>query len=234
MINWAEDLNTSGSMYYDEYRLWGRRLQANGSIVPGTSPFEITVTDPTQPYNRLTAEPGGGLYLAGWQWEAQRILADGDLSGSEIPITDGGGPFACGSAIQEYQNCWGGPRLVSGGASPNDLLIAWAEESGGLFSVRGLPVGPVPLEGIAIAAVISSGLLSPARRTCERALSQPVCAQSECGDPINTVTGGFDYSWRPHPTIAGPLVFQRSYSSLCAACTSSSSASAGPTTTTPA
>jgi len=220
-INWAEDLNTSGTDGYDQYRIWGRRLQSDGSIVPSTSAFEITVTDPTQPNNRLAADLGGGFFLVGWQWEAQRISVDGSLIGDEIQIAAMPGPISCSPIqLQEHTNCWQGPRLISGGASPTDLLIAWTEESGGLYTVRGLTVGPVPLEGIADAAVLSrtapkSGIADPRADS----LSTYACAQGGCGDPINTVTGGFDYSVSDIsiPTSAGPLVFQRSYSSLATA-----------------
>ncbi len=39
--------------------------------------------------------------------------------------------------------------------------------------------------------------------------------QGHAGDPINTRTGGFDYTWvdLSLPTTAGPLVFQRTYAS---------------------
>ncbi|MCC6191225.1 MAG: hypothetical protein IT318_19560 [Anaerolineales bacterium] len=41
------------------------------------------------------------------------------------------------------------------------------------------------------------------------------CAQGYVGDPINTRTGGFDYGWVDLnlPTVAGPLMLQRTYAS---------------------
>ena len=52
------------------------------------------------------------------------------------------------------------------------------------------------------------------RRECP--LSSARDSQGYAGDPINTRTGGFDYSLADLsiPTAAGPLLFQRSYSSL--------------------
>jgi|GEM_PF-1856171 len=49
----------------------------------------------------------------------------------------------------------------------------------------------------------------------ESATTTCTCSQGYAGDPINTRTGGFDYTWvdLAIPTSAGPLVFQRTYAS---------------------
>jgi len=73
-------------------------------------------------------------------------------------------------------------------------------------------VASVPLSSVLSGGMVLWGLADP--RAYD--LSAYGCAQGGCGDPINTETGGFDYavSDLSVPTSAGPLVFQRSYSSL--------------------
>jgi len=49
----------------------------------------------------------------------------------------------------------------------------------------------------------------------ERTITTCTCSQGHVGDPINTRTGGFDFSWvdLSLPSSAGPLVFERTYAS---------------------
>ncbi|MGI0013376.1 MAG: DUF6531 domain-containing protein, partial [Nitrososphaera sp.] len=50
----------------------------------------------------------------------------------------------------------------------------------------------------------------------EGAVTACICSQGYVGDPINTQTGGFDFTWvdLSIPTVAGALVFQRTYASV--------------------
>lgn len=183
---------TVGAVFYHQIshpNITGKRMHAWHAGASDTSPWGDTSDVLT---NGFYCAAG---YSSLTPWQTCALIAPG----ATVLNLGNNFPFAAGTQLAATFAAYGDPAY---------------EGTNGITGFRWIYYGVPP----AVSDLQTLSGLDPKNGSGdprERATTTCVCSQGYVGDPINTRTGGFDFSWvdLSIPTSAGPLVFQRTYAS---------------------